>query len=167
MSPHSRRASSASLTEPEQPRHIIHTLPRLTDRVKNLTSHHPHFTSSDRPCQEPDLTDTRHFTSSDRPCQEPDLTNTRHFTSSDRPCQEPDLTDTQMFIIRNKCLLLVVINGSWRLHRLNSVDVQSRSTDCFAMLHCFMSAAYNSAADTNCSVPVTYCCIHPFSVGLL
>ena len=90
-----------------------------------------------------------------------------HFTSSDRPCQEPDLTDTQMFIIRNKCLLLVVINGSWRLHRLNSVDVQSRSTDCFAMLHCFMSAAYNSAADTNCSVPVTYCCIHPFSVGLL
>ena len=64
-----------------------------------------------------------------------------------------------LLCVINVCLL-VVINGSWHLHRLNSVDVQSRSTDCFAMLHCSVSAAYNSAA-------VTYCCTHPFSVGLL
>jgi len=87
MSPHSRRASSASLTEPEQPRHIIHTLPRLTDRVKNLTS----LTLNTLP----HLTDhVKNLTSHHPP----------RFTSSHRPCQEPDVTDTQMFIMRNKCL---------------------------------------------------------------
>jgi len=48
---------------------------RFIDWTWTTTSHHPHFTSSHRPCQEPDLTDTQHFTSSHRPCQKSDVTS--------------------------------------------------------------------------------------------
>ena len=37
----------------------------------------------------------------------------------------------------------------------------------FTMLRCSTPAAYHPAADTNCSVPLAYCCTRPFSVGLL
>jgi len=56
---------------------------------------------------------------------------------------------------------------SWRLYWLWTDDAEPRSTDRFAVLRCFTSAAYRTSPSTKFSVPVAYCCTRSFPIGLL
>jgi len=55
----------------------------------------------------------------------------------------------------------------WSLYWLWSDDAQPRSTDRFAVLRCFTSAAHRTSPSTNFSVPVAHWCTRSFSIGLL
>ena len=67
-------------------------------------------------------------------------------------------TIKQATVVRDLCVLS---DGLW------SDDAEPRSTDRFAVLRCFTSAAYRTSLSTNFSVPVAYCCTRSFLIRLL